>query len=91
LTLAASVLYSQRSIRIQKLAIYGGLLVWNGAMSLVKASKETKEKLQTLIESMSYDYDTGQLYWKVRPVDHFTATKVRTAKVNCSSWNKNLE
>jgi hypothetical protein len=39
---------------------------------------------------LSYDPETGQLFWKRRSVDLFTTThgkKIRTAEHTCKQWN----
>lgn len=42
---------------------------------------------EILRELLSYDPDTGKLYWKPRPAEMFRESDLRTRNHSCNQWN----
>lgn len=53
-----------------------------------KADRLTSEQLNALL---SYDSDTGKLYWKKRDVSWFEPSKTRSVEHICNNWNSLYE
>lgn len=59
----------------------------NGSYEDHVMAKRQLPSPEVLRQLLSYDPDTGKLFWKERSVEHFEASRSRSAQHICSLWN----